>query len=73
MNDEQEQRMLKYIDALEGVNEQLVIALKECVGLLSKYPPPGENPGNWKKMLKALEDITALSNEITEKRQGLSH
>ena len=73
MNEEQEQKMLKYIDALEEVNDQVVIALKECVGRLSKYPPPGENPGKWNKMLKSLEDITALSNEITEKRQGLAH
>ena len=31
MNEKHEKKMLKYIDALEGVNEQLVIALKEWV------------------------------------------
>lgn len=65
--------MLKYIDALEGVNEQLVIALKECLRLLSEYPPLGENPGNWKKMLNDFENIAGLSDNLAEKMQGLLH
>ena len=65
--------MLKYIDALEGVNEQLVLALKECFRLLSKYSPLGGNPGNWKKMLNDLENIAGLSDNLAEKKQGLLH
>ena len=73
MNEDQERKLLAYLDALEGANKQLVIALKECVELLNKYPPPGENPGNWKKMLKSLEEMTTVTNELLKKRQSLPH
>ena len=65
--------MLKYIGALEGVNEQLVFALKHCVKLLGELQPPGENKANWMKMLDALEDITGLCDNIVQKRQEMFH
>ena len=43
MNETQERILMAYLDAIEGTNEQLVIALKQCIRLLSKYPAPGEN------------------------------
>jgi hypothetical protein len=73
MNEEREQKMLKYIDALEGVNEQLVIALKECMRLLSAYPPVGAKPVDCKKMLNDFEGVAGLSNNLAEKKQGLLH
>ena len=71
MKNERERKMMEYLDALEGVNEQLVFALKHCVKLLGELQPPGENKANWKKMLNDLEDIAGLSDNIVQKRQEL--
>ena len=73
MDKDLEQKMLKYIDSLEGVNEQLVFALKHCVKLLGELQPLGENKANWKKMLNDLEDITGLSDNIVQKKQEMFH
>lgn len=71
MDKEQKKNMLKYIAALEGVNEQLVIALKHCLRMLCELQPPGEDEANWKKMLNDLEDITGLSDNIFQNKQEL--
>ena len=55
MTKDPEQKMKDYIDALEGVNQQLVIGLKECLKLLSETQPPGENKATCRTADRSFE------------------
>jgi hypothetical protein len=57
MTKDQEQKMLKYIDAFEEVNKQLVFALKHSVRLLSQLQPQGKTRKHGRRCLIALKTL----------------
>ena len=46
--------LLNYIDSLEKLNEELIKALGQCVGLLSSVKPLVPDPGAWQEVLDRL-------------------
>jgi hypothetical protein len=50
------EKLRAYVQALESANEQLVIALKKCLELLSQTNPPGDS-NEWARLLGELEEI----------------
>ena len=71
MTNSQEQKMMDFLDAFETVNEQLMIALKQCVELLNKLQPPGEDKKTLKKIFSDIQGIIAISENIVQKRHEL--
>ena len=68
MNQDQQQKMLEYVDGLEKTNKQLVISLKLCVELLSSMRPEVPDQQKWQSMLKEFEHIVAVGEKIVEKK-----
>ena len=68
MNQDQQQKMLEYIDALEKTNKQLVISLKLCVELLNTMQPDILDQQKWQSMLKEFEKIITVGEKIVEKK-----
>jgi len=68
MNQDQQQKMLEYIDALEKTNKQLVISLKMCVELLSNFQQEVPDQQGWQNMLKEFEKIITAGEKIVEKK-----
>ena len=68
MNQDQQQKMLEYIDALEKTNKQLVISLKMCVELLSNFQQEVPDQHGWQNMLKEFEKIITAGEKIVEKK-----
>ncbi len=68
MNQDQQQKMLEYIDALEKTNKQLVISLKLCVELLSTMQTDIPDQQKWQSMLKEFKKIITVGEKIVEKK-----
>lgn len=68
---EKEQKMMDCLDAFEAVNEQLMVALKQCVDLLAEFQPPGEDKKTLKKIFSDIQGIIAISENIVQKRHEL--
>jgi hypothetical protein len=68
MNQDQQQKMFEYIDALEKTNKQLVISLKACVELLTAMQPDVPDQEKWQSMLKEFEKIITVGEKIVEKK-----
>ena len=68
MNQDQQQKMFEYVDALEKTNKQLVISLKRCVELLSTMRPHVPDQQKWQGMLKEFEKIITVGEKIVEKK-----
>ena len=68
MNQDQQQKTLEYIDALEKTNKQLVISLKMCVELLSNFQQEVPDQQGWQNMLKEFEKIIKAGEKIVEKK-----
>jgi hypothetical protein len=64
MDQDLEQRMTNYIDALEKTIGQLVFALKSCVELIGHLKPIEPDEDKWKSMLEDLEGIIRVGERI---------
>lgn len=58
--------MIDYIEALEATNDQLVIALKQCVEVLASIPPPICDQPGWQEMIEDFEKLV----KATERAKG---
>jgi hypothetical protein len=68
MNQDQQQKMFEYIDALEKTNKQLVFSLKLYVELLSIMRPDVQDHQKWQSMLKEFAKIITVGEKIGEKK-----
>ena len=59
------EQLTTYIEALEGVNKQLVYSLKQCLKLLANAPPEIADKENWKGMLDDFNKIAEVGERIT--------
>ncbi len=66
MDEELEQKMMTYIDALEKTVDQLVFALKSCVELIGHLKPIEADKEKWKNVLDDLEGIIRVGERISE-------
>lgn len=64
------EQLLEYTEALEGVNTQLVIALKKCLKLLTEAPPEIADKKQWKRMLDDFNKIAEIGERITNHDQN---
>jgi hypothetical protein len=62
------QQMADYIKALEAVNKQLVISLKQCLELLANVPPEVADKDKWKDMLDEFNNIVKIGEKVTMDR-----
>jgi len=53
MTDKQD--MLNYIKALEGLNDQLLVALKKCVQVMTPFKDLAPDPDGWQELLDLFE------------------
>ena len=60
--------ILKYIDALENLNEQLITALRQCVGLLSSVKPLVPDPGAWQEVLDLIRETLKVAEKTSRER-----
>ena len=63
-NKVKEEKLLKYLEALEGVNYQLLNALKRCVELLSQVQPPAPERNRWQGILDDLQGIIQSAEKV---------
>ena len=67
MDEDQKQRkLLAYLEALEGVNLELLASLKKCLKLLSQLRRPGFNRSEWENMLEDIERIIQAGEKVYE-------
>jgi hypothetical protein len=59
-----EEKLLKYLEALESVNYQLLNALKRCVELLNQVQPPAPERNRWQGILDDLEGIIQSAEKV---------
>jgi hypothetical protein len=64
---------MEYFDAFQDVNNMIVSALRQCVELMSKVHPPGEDRTTWEKTLYDIEGIIAINEKTVQKKQELLH
>ena len=58
------EQLLEYTQALEGVNKQLVIALKQCLKLLANVPVDISGSKDWQDMYDQLNLVADLSENL---------
>ena len=59
------EQLLEYTQALEGVNKQLVIALKRCLELLATLPEEISGSKEWQEMYKKMKQIAEVGERIS--------
>ena len=62
-----QEQLTTYIEALEGVNKQLVYSLKQCLKLLANAPPEVADKEKWKNMLDDFNKIAEVGERISKK------
>ena len=65
LNDE---KLLKYLEALEAVNHDLLTALKRCLSLLSQLKIAAQDQKAWQDMLDDINGIIQAGDKLYEKR-----
>lgn len=66
-----ERKVMDCLEAFQDVNDMLVSALKQCVELMSKVQPPGEDRTTWEKILYDVEGIIAVNEKTVQKKNEL--
>ena len=59
------EQMIKYTQALEAANKQLVFTLKQCLKLLANVPPEVADKDKWKGMLDNFNKVVKIGERIT--------
>ena len=63
------EQLLEYTQALEGVNKQLVIALKRCLKLLANVPEEISGTKDWQDMYDQLNQVAEVGERISKKEK----
>jgi len=61
------EQLIDYIEALEGVNAQLTVALRRCLELLVNVPPEISGNKDWKDMFNKLNQVAEVGERISKK------
>lgn len=56
MSQDQTEKVLNYIAALEDVNDQLLSSLKKCVEIMTQFKDWVPDPSGWQEMLDLFEE-----------------
>lgn len=68
MSKDPTQKLLEYISLLEHVNEQLVMALKRCVEILTDIKPSVSDPDGWQEMLDTFQEIIRVGEGVAGRK-----
>ena len=66
LNEEFEQKVFNYIEALETVNEELVKELKKCIQILTRFKQIVDKPQEWQKMLDMFHETIEVAEKTIE-------
>jgi uncharacterized membrane protein YheB (UPF0754 family) len=66
LNEEFEQKVFNYIEALETVNEELVKELKKCIQILTRFKQIVDKPQEWQKMLDMFHEKVEVAEKTIE-------
>ena len=70
LKQEADQRLNEYITMIESTNNSLLITLKQCVSLLSRFSESVPDQEGFKELLKHLNDIIASGELVVKKGQS---
>jgi len=68
LSQEETQRVLDYIAALEDVNDRLLVSLKKCVQLLAQFKNFVPDPDGWQEMLDVFELTIREGERLTSEK-----
>ena len=66
MSQDQTEKVLNYIAALEDVNGQLLNSLKKCVEILTEFKDYVPDPDGWQEMLDLFEETIKSGERVIE-------
>ena len=68
MENSYEQKIFNYITALENTNEELLIALKKCVEVLTHFKPHVADQQGYQEMLNLFHETIKLGERTIEEK-----
>ena len=68
MENSYEQKIFNYITALENTNEELLIALKKCVEVLTHFKPHVADQQGYQEMLNLFHETIKVGERTIEEK-----
>jgi len=68
LSQDQTEKLLNYIAALEDVNNQLINSLKKCVKVMTQFKDWVPDPDGWQDMLDLFEQTIGVGERVVEEK-----